>query len=265
MYLFTEPKQPMKPTLLFISALGLFIFGSVFLFTYNAPKAVETSAQDFLKSKVEEEVLDILKHEKLQSSVKFTKIISKHFGMESNTDSIRKMVEENVPDLVASVLAYQQSLDQKKGFKSKLALSTTSYLSKFKIGDKKLKTIIQEKYQSSSQNLRNDIRIFSGCNFTLFLFLLILSFTKPKTLKALFIPAMLLLLATILSTLVYIFGQDWIYVLLYDNYMGFGYLIYVALIFFFLCDIAFFEATVTQLVLEFLMNALNTLSIILSF
>jgi cation transport ATPase len=255
----------MKPTLLFISALGLFLFGSVFLFSYNVPKVVETSAQDFLKSKVEEEVLDILKHEKLQSSVKFTKAISKRFGIESNPDSIRKMVEEDVPDLVTSVLAYQQSLDQKKGFRSKLALSTTSYLSKVKIGDKKLKTIIQEKYQSTSQNLRNDIRIFSGCNFILFLFLLILSFTKHKTLKALFIPAMLLLLATILSTLIYIFGQDWIYVLLYDNYMGFGYLIYVALIFFFLCDIAFFKATVTLFVLDIIGKILDAFSAFLSF
>jgi hypothetical protein len=254
----------MKPTLLFISALGLFLFGSVFLCTYHVPKVVEISAQDYLKDKVEEEVLDILKHEKLQSSVKLAKAISSHLGLETNQDSVRKMVEESIPDLVESALAYQQSLDQKKGLMPKLALSTRSYFSKMKIGDKQLKLIIQEKYKSTTDNLKADIRIFSGSNFILFSLLLILALSKAKRLKALFVPAMLLLLATILSTLIYIFGQNWIYVLMSNNYMGFGYLIYVAVIFFFLCDIAFFEATFTQIVLDIIFRFLEALSTILS-
>lgn len=253
----------MKPTLLLLSALGLFLFGSIFLFTYNTPEVVEVAAQDFVKEKVKEEVFAILEHDKIQSSVDFVKSVSKHVGVEWNQDSIQKMIEEDVPDLIETHIAYQQSLNKKKGFMHKLALSTSSYASKLKIGDKQLKTIIKEQYQSTTQNLRTDIRIFSGCNSILFLLLLMLSFAKPKNLKDLFIPAMLLLLATVLSSLIYIFGQNWIYVLLSDSYMGFGYLIYVSVIFFFLCDIAFFQATFTQFVLELIGNILEILSALL--
>lgn len=254
----------MKPTLLFISALGLFLFGSIFLITYNTPQTIHLAAQDFVKNKVEEEVMDILEHDKLESSVNFVKSVSKRLGIKWNQDSIRRMVEKGIPNLVETVIAYQQSTKQKKGLMSKMALSTSSYATKLKIGNKELKTIIQEKYQSVTQSLQTDIRIFSGCNFILFLLLFILSFSSKKLLKALFVPAMLLLLATIISTLIYIFGQNWIYVLLYNNYMGFGYLIYVAIIFFFLCDIAFLEATFTQMVLEFIVRFLELLSAIVS-
>jgi len=254
----------MKSTLLFISALGLFLFGSIFLITYSTPRTINIAAQDFVKNKVEEEVMDILEHDKLESSVNFVKSVSKRLGIKWNQDSIRRRVEEGIPDLVETVIAYQQSTKQKKGLMSKMALSTSSYATKLKIGNKELKTIIQEKYQSVTQSLQTDIRIFSGCNFILFFLLFILSFSSKKLLKALFFPAMLLLLATIISTLIYIFGQNWIYVLLYNNYMGFAYLIYLAIIFFFLCDIAFLEATFTQMVLELIVRVLELLSAIVS-
>jgi hypothetical protein len=244
----------MKPTLLFISALGLFLFGSVFLFTYNVPKVAEIAAQDFVKYKVKEEIKELIGSEKMQRRLSLFCKMSKKLGSTTNKDSVLQKTESEFSNLVEVIyLSYIREKVEKIS-----QLSEFKYIEKIKINKTSLKTIATEKYHSTSQNLRNDVRIFSACNSILFLFLLILSFTRPKTLKALFIPAMLLLLATVLSTLIYIFGQNWIYVLLSDSYMGYGYLIYIAVIFFFLCDIAFLEGRFTAFVVELILNSLSS-------
>jgi hypothetical protein len=245
----------MKPTLLFISALGLILFGSVFLFTYNTPKVVEIAAQDFVKYKVKEEIKELIGSEKMQRRLSLFCKMSKKLGSTTNKDSVLQKIEGEFSNIVEVIyLSYI-----KKEVETISQISNFQYIDKIKFNKSSLKTFATKKYHSISQNLRNDIRIFSGCNSVLFLFLLILSFTRPKTLKVLFLPAMLLLLATVLSTLIYIFGQNWIYVLLSDSYMGYGYLIYIAVIFFFLCDIAFLEGRFTAFVLELILNSLSSL------
>lgn len=68
---------------------------------------------------------------------------------------------------------------------------------------------------------------------------------------------MLLTLATILSSSIYLFGQDWFYTILYNDYMGFGYLVYIAVIFGVLMDIALNKARVTTEVINGIANAIG--------
>lgn len=243
----------MKPTLLIIATLGLFLFGSVFLCTYKTPKAAKIAAQNFVKQKAKEEIKEILGGKKVLRRLLLLSKMSKKLEHTINKDSILQQVEVEFSSLFESIYLSHIKEDVERINQ----ITDFKYIDKIKLNKTSLKILATEKYHSISQNLRQDIRIFSACNAVLFFFLLLLSFARPKTLKALFVPAVLLLLATIISTLIYIFGQNWIYVLLSNNYMGFGYLIYVAVIFLFLCDIAFLEAFFTQIIIEFILNSLQ--------
>lgn len=67
--------------------------------------------------------------------------------------------------------------------------------------------------------------------------------------------------STLVSVSIYVFGQDWFYTILYNDYMGFTYLVYIAVIFSVLSDIAFNRARV---VTEILNGVANTLGYALS-
>ena len=67
---------------------------------------------------------------------------------------------------------------------------------------------------------------------------------------AVVLPAGLLFIATVASIAIYIFGQNWFYTLVFSNYMGWGYLTYVGVIFGFLLDIVFNGASITTSIVE---------------
>jgi len=67
---------------------------------------------------------------------------------------------------------------------------------------------------------------------------------------AVVLPAGLLFIATVASIAIYIFGQNWFYTLVFRNYMGWGYLTYVGVIFGFLLDIVFNGASITTSIVE---------------
>lgn len=62
----------------------------------------------------------------------------------------------------------------------------------------------------------------------------------------------------LLSSGIYVFGQDWFYTILYNDYMGAGYLAYVAAIFGFLMDIALNKARVTTEVINGIFNVIGS-------
>lgn len=146
--------------------------------------------------------------------------------------------------------------------KKVLAHSITSgYLERIKnidIAQDNLDKVIKGKYLEIVSNLKTDLQIFLGTNCLMFLILFSLSFFKPRAIAHLFFPGVLLFLATLLSSSIYILGQNWFYSILYNDYMGFGYLAYLAVIFGLLLDIAFNKAKVTAEIINGIANAVGS-------
>ena len=66
-----------------------------------------------------------------------------------------------------------------------------------------------------------------------------------------------MVIATAASSAIYLFGQDWFWIVLTDSYMGFGYLGYVTVIFLFLMDVVYNGAQVTQGIVNAFAEALS--------
>lgn len=254
----------MKTFLKLSAIIGLSLFSIIFLVTFITPRSLEKSAENFIKEQIETEVKDILEKEKITSTVNFILKIGHKFGVNQDKNEIRKEIESQLPDFIETVVAYKQAKRSEKSKLKKLALSSESFISKFKLGEKKLATRVEEKYDEIKINLKIDIRIFSGINAIMFLILLLLSFPKDRTSKELILPSILLLLSTLISSLIYVFGQNWIYMMMYNDYLGFGYLIYIAIVFLFLLDIAFNKGEITLRILELIGNILQGFAEILS-
>jgi len=248
----------MNITLRSIGFFGILLFGVLFAVTYVSPDTVEKSATGFAKHQIENELRE---RQRLINESGFANkalSIAERLGVES--EQIQEDLENELPEKIASVIASMCGYDCER--KKELAQSITSgYLQRIKsigIAQDTLGNLIKGKYIEIVSNLKLDLRIFLGSNLLMFLILLVVSLAKPKAIAHLFVPGVLLLTATILASAVYIFGQDWFYTILYNHYMGFGYLAYIAVIFGVLLDIALNKARVTTEVINGIANAVGS-------
>jgi hypothetical protein len=251
-------KEAMSITLKLIGMFGTILFGLLFSVTFLTPEKVEESAKGFVKSQIEKEVRSRQQAIGQSKATEAALNIANRLGIER--DQIQAKLDNNLPEKIASIIASMCGYDCEK--KKSLAQSITSgYMDRIKniqIAESTLTDIVKGKYLEIVGNLKLDLRIFLGSNLVMFLALLALSFAKPKAMAHLFLPGLLLLAATILSSSIYIFGQDWFYTILYNDYMGFGYLAYIAAIFGALLDVALNKAKITTEIINGIANAMGS-------
>lgn len=248
----------MSITLKLISLFGLVLFGSLFSVTFMSPEKIEESAKGFVKSQIEMEVRQTQQSIKESTATEAALNIAEKLGFEK--ERIQSSLDNDVPEKIATIIASMCGYDCEK--KKALAQSiNSSYVERIKsiqFAESTLNDIVKDKYLEIVSNLKTDLRIFLGSNFAVFFVLLIVAFAKPAAVAHLFLPGLLLVAATILSSSIYIFGQDWFYTILYNDYIGFGYLAYIAVIFGFLLDITINGAKVTSQIINGIANAVGS-------
>ncbi|WP_028582165.1 hypothetical protein [Desulfogranum japonicum] len=241
-----------------IGLFGVLLFGILFSVTFVSPKMIEESAKGFVKFQIEKEVRE--KYEATSHSTVAGKAldIAGRLGLEK--EKIKEDIDNKLPEKIASIIASMCGYDceKKKALTKSIASGYLERMKNIEVAQDTLGNIIKGKYIEIVGNLKMDLRIFLGTNFIMFLVLLSVSFFKPQAITHLFLPGMLLFLTTVISSSIYIFGQDWFYIILYNDYMGFSYLAYIAVIFCALMDIAFNKARVTTEVINGIANGIGS-------
>lgn len=110
----------------------------------------------------------------------------------------------------------------------------------------KIAGALWQKYQEVVGRLTHDFRLFTGLSGGLFLAVTLAAFFCRDRIRPLLVPTGLLLLATGVMSYSYVFMQDWLYTILFNDYMGWYYLVYVGLVFALLCDITLNRARVLR-------------------
>jgi len=95
--------------------------------------------------------------------------------------------------------------EKKKALAASITQSYVKQIANIEIAEYNLGEVIKGKYLEIVENLRFDLRIFLGTNAAMFLVLLLIAFLKPKAVAQLFVPGILLLTATAVSSGIYIY------------------------------------------------------------
>lgn len=237
----------------------LVLFALLFAATFSRPAVIEKAANGYLKTQVKNwagERWD-LKLEPVHRELvqKFKERLTKQAAF------TRKLIEKRVADRIAKTIATlcQYDCDKRKHladtlrevFKSHLK-TLTKALDGFKAG-------ALAQYRKLLRNLVVDVRIFSGSNLSVFTLLILVSLLKPTAFRVLWLPGGLLYVATIGATCFYIFGQDWFFTVLTDDFVGFGYLSYIGVLYGFLLDIVFNKARVTNGLIHLIGAVISTI------
>ncbi|NUU66153.1 hypothetical protein HQN64_08510 [Enterobacteriaceae bacterium BIT-l23] len=115
---------------------------------------------------------------------------------------------------------------------------------------RKIAHALRQKYQEVVGQLTHDFRLFTGLSGGLFLAVTLTAFLCRDRIRPLLVPTGLLLLATGFMSYSYIFMQDWLYTIIFNDYMGWYYLVYVGLVFALLCDITLNRARVLRALID---------------
>ena len=252
----------MKFTLRTIGALGTIIFATFLYFTYGVPGYVEEIGKEFIKNEILDKTNKKIEALKLESKdSKLAQLAEKLYRQnQEEIDKVKTQLRNKVHEHLAEVMAEMRDLDcecrnkyaqrYKDGFEFKL----TSLQS----ANEKLQDFMKTKYMEVAAELKRDVRIFTGSNLLVFLLLFFISFLKPQAISHLFVPGILLTGATVVCSYFYIFEQNWLLTIIYNDYLGFAYLGYVFIVFLFLCDIVFNRARVTTEIINAILNAIGS-------
>lgn len=252
----------MKITLRIIGLLGVILFGTFFYFTYGVPGYVEEIGKDFIKEQIKDktnEKIDSIKFKSRDSAL--SKLAGKLYQKNKDKiDKIKLQLKSNAHEKLAAIIAEMRDLDCecRKKYADMYKRKFEFKLISLQIANDKLQDYMKIKYMEVATELKRDVRIFTGSNTVVFLFLLLSSFLKPRAITHLFLPGILLFTATLACSYFYIFEQNWLLTIIYNNYLGFAYLGYVGVVFLFLCDIVFNSGRVTTRIINMILDAIGS-------
>jgi len=178
---------------------------------------------------------------------------------EQKLEEVKRQLKSDAPAILAAQIAKLRNLECecRKKWETSLRQSMQTKLITLENAKSKLIDFSNGKYMEIVENLTLDVRIFLGANSLVFIFLLLASLMKPLAMKHLFLPGSLMLLSTAACSYFYIFEQNWLYTIIYNDYTGFGYVGYLVFVFAILCDIVFNKARVTTEVINACLQAIG--------
>lgn len=171
---------------------------------------------------------------------------------ETEIAELRQNLRAGLRERVVALVGRMQdpSCACRKAMSRALDVVTMVHISSLERAEPQLRRLVEGRYGEIVGDLLRDLRIFTGTNLVAFALLLGLSLARPAQARPLLVPGVLLGGATLIASAFYIVGQDWFFALLYNDYVGFGYTAWLALIYVFLLDIALFQARITSFVLD---------------
>ena len=258
-----------KVTLSGIGLVGILIFLPIFVFTLLDPNFVEHIGRSFIEWKVESEAekrIDSLQFENTLSDSELVKrllndkVNEKLKGAEAQLEEVQEQLKKDAPRIISEQIAEMRNLDCecRKKWEERLRNSMESKVASLSVAKQKLVDFTQGKYMEVVQKLTADVRIFSGINTVVFIFLLLVSLMKPTAINHLFLPGGLVAISTGVCSFFYILEQNWVYTIIYDDYTGFAYIGYLVFVFALLCDIVFNRGRITTEILNMFFNAIGS-------
>lgn len=248
----------MKFSLRFVGFAGFLLFAFVFVATFLSPIHFEQAGKEFIRTQVETKVSDKLENLLHPSLEKAAGFLAKQY--QGEIASLQQALKEGLSEKVAAVVAQMGDLscECRKKLAGNIRQGFDWHIASLSQAQFNLVTLIQGKYAEVVEKLLLDLRVFSGTNAVVFVLLVIVSFLKERAVAQLFLPGSLLFAATLFSTYFYLFEQNWFFTIIFNSYIGYGYIVYVSVVFLFLCDVVLNRSRVTTQIINQALSAIGS-------
>ena len=121
-----------------------------------------------------------------------------------------------------------------------------------------LAALIESAYASVTAHLMTEFRIFCASNALAFALLFLVTWFRKAAALQLVLPAVVLLGAAAITGALYLFNQNWLHTIVFNQYWGLTYLVYLGAAAAFLADIVFNRARVTTRMVNAVLNVVGS-------
>jgi hypothetical protein len=246
-------------TLIFcIAVFGSVIFGAAFISSFVKPILVERIAREIVRIEVEKEVgekVDSLSNSRIVSFAQ--KVLNK---TDEEIAENNRQLKAEIPQKVASVIADMLNADCecRKRIVNNAEQNVMDELSSLTQVRAHLKEYIELSYKHVATSLLREFRIFTGANTLVFVALGLVTVRRHQASVQLLLPAFVLIGAATLTGGLYLFGQNWLHTIVFNEYVGLGYFAYLAIALVLLWDVAFNRARVSTQIINCAASAVGS-------
>ena len=257
-----DPHHVRRHVLLLTGLLGAALFGFFFALTIHTPEWVESFAADFIEREVSARVdrrIDAIQPPSGDGALArmATSMYERNAAeMERHREALRSQVHERMAAAIAGIR--DPDCECRARWAERIKQGTSTRIHALERANERIAELIHATYAEVVTSLKRDIRIFSGASAAMFLLLVAAAFLKPRAIVQLFVPGLLLVLATVTCAWFYVFRQDWLMTIIHNDYVGLGYVAYLALVFGLLCDVVLNKARVTTRIVNAGFNAIGS-------
>lgn len=250
----------LRKGLLLVSLLGILFSGAGLAVTFIDERRFEDMTRAMVVWHVEREVKGLAKLPPNENGKPLDVLMDRLMDSAAMSEHL---LGSDLPERIAAIaaeicvcqLGIEDRAERRRRFEAaRDSLATairrniTGGLTLTRIKIETLEDLISGYYVETVDGLKRDLRIFFGSNLVLYA-IVGLGVLLSAVGNALVIPAGLLLAGTLVSSGLYLFGQDWLSTILFHSWTGFAYLGWVAFITAFLADVFVNRARVTLRIL----------------
>jgi hypothetical protein len=248
--LIDKDSQLLQRLLVALSLLGAFLFGAALLLSFLSPVLIERAAREVVRIEVERRVgdkIDSLSNSRLVGLAQ--RVLER---TEADIAASQQAIRNEVPKKVANVIA--SMLDADCECRQRLIRHAEAYegarLSSLTQLRERLVELIESAYASVTRNLLREFRIFSASNAGAFLMLALVTAVRRRSALQLLLPAVVLVGAVAVTAGLYLFNQNWLHTVVFGQYIGLAYLVYLIVVALMLTDVVFNRARVTGTIVQ---------------
>lgn len=229
-----------------IGVLGTLLFGAAFALSFIDPLRVEHVAQELLRREVEARTTESLQAFERTRIGQFAQRLAASHA--ESAEAVRQQLQQRLTPLVQAVVAEMRDPDCPCRH---VLIESVGSAAGGKLGEllqgsaERLTAFIRTKYVEVAGALLREFRLFTGANAVMFALLLLVLVVKRDA-RAQLLPVVAVLLGTVVIVgYLYLFQQNWLHTIVFGDYVGWAYLLYLALVAGLLADLLFNRARVT--------------------
>lgn len=229
-----------------IGVLGTLLFGAAFALSFIDPLRVEHFAQDLLRREVEARATESLQALERTRIGQFAQRLAASHA--DSAEAVKQPLQQRLTPLVQAVVAEMRDPDCpcRHVLIASVGGAAGGGLGELlQGGAERLTGFIRTKYVEVAGALLREFRLFTGGNAVMFALLLVVLVVKRDA-RAQLLPVAAVLLGTVVIVgYLYLFQQNWLHTIVFGDYVGWAYLLYLALVAGLLADLLFNRARVT--------------------
>jgi hypothetical protein len=212
-----------------VSVLGTLLFGAAYTTSFVSPARIESMAQSLLQREVEARVGQSLQALERSRIGEFAQRLAEQHPEQA--EAVRRQLRERLVPYVEAVVAEMRdpNCPCRKQLAAAVGLEPGGRLIELlHSGGERLTAFIRAKYTEVAGALLREFRIFTGANALMFALLGVAVFIRRARMHV--VPtAVLLLGATFIVGGLYLFAQNWLHTIVFGDYVGGAYFVYLAM------------------------------------